>query len=83
MITYDREHVREIGLQRILKAHHTSTTRSARQFRLPTLNFAPADYTEMIDWSAENITEPFLTSDISEKELMKCIKHNNTPTIKL
>ena len=34
MITDDREHVRVLGLRRILKARHTYfTTRSARQFR--------------------------------------------------
>ena len=48
----------ELGLRRILKARHISTARSAQQFRLPTLNFASANYTEMIDWSAENITQP-------------------------
>ena len=83
VINDDREHARELGLRRNLKARHTSTTRSVRQFRLPTSNFASADYTEMINWSAENITEPPLTSDIAEKELMKYIKHNNTPATKL
>ena len=33
---------------------------------------------EIIDWSAENITEPPMTRNIFEKELMKYIKHNNT-----
>ena len=37
----------------------------------------------MIDCSAENITEFPLTSDNSEKELMKYIKHNNTSAIEL
>ena len=35
MITDDTEHVRELELQRILKACHTSITRSLRQFRQP------------------------------------------------
>ena len=58
VITDDREHVRELGLWRILKARQTSTTRSVQQFRLPILHFASADCPEMIDWSAENFTEP-------------------------
>ena len=58
MITDDRQHVREFKQRKILKARHTSTAKSEQQFRLPTLNFASADYTEMIDWSAENIAEP-------------------------
>ena len=37
----------------------------------------------MIDWSTENITEPLLTSDISENELMNYCKHNNTPATEL
>ena len=79
MIADDSEHVRDLGLRRILKAHLTSTTKFAKQFRLPTLNFASADNTEMIDWSAKNIIQPPLTSNIFERELMKYIKHNNTP----
>ena len=58
MITDDRQHVRELKLRKILKARNISIARSVQQFRLPTLNFASADYTEMIDWSAENIAEP-------------------------
>ena len=38
----------------------------------------------MLGWSAENITNPSLKSDIREKKsLMKYIKHNNTPAIEL
>ena len=39
MITDDTEHVRELELRRILKARHTSTTRSLRRFRLQILKF--------------------------------------------
>ena len=62
MIPDDTEHVQELELRRILKARHTSTTRSLRQFRLPILKFASADYTKWSDWSAETITEPPRTS---------------------
>ena len=37
----------------------------------------------MSDWSAENITELPSDKSISEKELMKHIKYNNTPAIEL
>ena len=36
IITNEGGHARELGLQRILKARHTLTAKSARQFRLPT-----------------------------------------------
>ena len=37
----------------------------------------------MSDWSAENIIELPLDKRIFAKELMKYIKYNNTPAIKL
>ena len=77
MITDDREHVRELGLRRILKAHHTTTTRSERQFRLLNKIFHPQTTRKLIAWSAENITTSPPTSNLSEKESMK---YSNTTT---
>ena len=76
-ITDDTEHIWDLELRRILKASHTSTTRSLRQFRLPILNFASADFTNISDWSVENIIEPSPDKRISEEELMKYSKFNN------
>ena len=58
MITDDRKQTREPGIHRILEAlqqsQSSSTKRALTQFRLPILNFACKDYTEMINWSIEN-----------------------------
>ena len=70
MITDDREHVRELGLQRIHK--HTIVLKNLRQLRLPTINFASANYTEILGlFLAKCYRTAFPhppRSDISEKE---------------
>ena len=41
----------------------------ARPFVLPKINFEATDYTELLDWTSEFITEPPLTMSLSEAEL--------------
>ena len=87
MITDDRKHICELGIRRILKARHHlqsfSTGQAVRQFQLPRLNFASEDYTEMIDWAIENVTEPPLTFNLSSQSLMECVKENSIPIMEL
>ena len=40
-----------------------------RQFKLPTLNFAATHYTELFDYEKEAVTEPPLTTDLTNAEL--------------
>ena len=85
MITDDREHFRKLGLGKIFKARHTSTTRYAQQYRLPTVNFVSSESQTTRKWliGLQNVLQNPLTSDISEKDLMKYIKHKNAPAIEL
>ena len=46
MITDDREHVRELGLRMVYK--HVILLKDLQQSRLPTLNLASANYTEIL-----------------------------------
>ena len=81
MITDERPRIRELGLRRILKARRYKRT-SIRTFKVPTLNLSADDYIDLIDWqSNEAISEPPVTSEISENDLMKYINEKETPSI--
>ena len=50
MITDDRQHVRELGLRRILRARKSTTTVSeVRDLQVPPLNFWAEDYINLIN----------------------------------
>src|SRR5215469_12117780 len=68
MITDDRKVIRELAVSRIMQAReHNSTERA---FQLPkTLNFDSEDYSLMIDWEREIITQPLLIKDYSNAEI--------------
>ena len=68
MITDERRHmyVRELGLRRILKARHNSKGAPTRQFKVRRLNFDCTDYTDVIDWSADNMSEPPINRKVTE-----------------
>lgn len=79
MTTDERRHMRQLGLRRILKAR-LNPGKSTRQFRVPRLNFDCADY---IDWTVEKVTEPPITTKISDEDLKIFINDPNTPLIDL
>ena len=87
MITNNRKHIRELGIRRILKARQQSpspsTEQAVRQIRLPRINFACEEYTELINWANENVTEPPLTFNLSNQSLTEYVKEANTPVIEL
>ena len=57
-----------LGLRRILKARMTKCT-VIREFVTPKLNFDAHEYYEMLDWTKEQVSEPPLTTDISEGDI--------------
>lgn len=73
MLTDPREHIRELGLRRILKARNNKPE-GIRVFKVPTLKFDAQDYVDLINWSECTITEPPLTMGISDTELANLIK---------
>ena len=40
-----------------------------RPYVLPRVNFSASDFTELLDWDAEHITEPPLTMNLSDAEV--------------
>jgi len=69
MITDDRQHIRKLAILRILKARSSSRTSAVRQFKVPKLRFDAHEVYDLIDWQNSHITEPPLTTDISEYQL--------------
>jgi len=71
MLTDDRKEIRKLGMRRILKARKTVLS-GIRKFVVPKLKFDASDYTELIDWQM-CVTEPQLTSDVSEEDMMQFV----------
>lgn len=80
MLTDERQHVRELGLRRILKAREIKT-KAIRHFKLPSLNFDAEDYINLIDWQNTEVTEPPITSNISTEDLKEFIRSPDTPML--
>lgn len=83
MISDDRKHIRDLGLRRILKSRSAAASSSSskiRMFEIPPLNFEATEYFDMIDWQKCNITEPPITSRISNEDLQKFINSCDTIT---
>lgn len=73
MLADDRKYIRELALRRVLKSRVSRNDNQIRDFKVPKLNFAATDYTELIDWQSEEVTEPPLTKSISEAVLRNMI----------
>lgn len=72
MITDDRQPIRELGLRRILRAR-TVRKRGIRQYNIPPLNFEAVSYIDLIDWQKCELTEPPITSHLTEDDLRNLI----------
>ena len=80
MITDDRKPIRELAVSRIIQAREQNTTE--RAFQLPkTLNFDAEDYSDMIDWEREIITQPPIIKGFSNAEIYN-IANEPVKTIK-
>ena len=80
MITDELKHIRELGLHRILKARSNRVV-EIRKFTIPELNFNSSDYTDLIDWHKNSITEPLLSGDDSDVVIADLIKNGDSPII--
>ena len=81
MTTDHRPHIREFGLQRIMKARAAKPNIRTRRFKIPTnLSFNAGECYEVIDWSELAITEPPVVNAISDTELWQFIRMDETPT---
>jgi len=74
MLADNKQHIRELGLRRILKSREMIKGRSqVREFKIPILNFEADTYIDLIDWLSVEITEPPLTKSISDHDLKSMI----------
>lgn len=80
MLSDDRQHIRELAVCRILQARNENI--NERHFQLPKLYFGTDDYSNMIDWSKETITQPPIIRDFSNEEISNIVNQPlNTITI--
>ncbi|KAF0287669.1 hypothetical protein FJT64_013938 [Amphibalanus amphitrite] len=68
-MTADQDpHVRERAVQVIMECRQ-KPREQVRPYVLPKVNFSASNFTELLDWSAEDITEPPLTMTLSDAEI--------------
>ena len=72
MITYAALYTR-VNFIRAARRNYDSTAHP-RQFRPPVINFKANIYCDMVDWTKEQVTEPPLTMDLDDRELLNIIE---------
>ncbi|GBM34694.1 hypothetical protein AVEN_191846-1 [Araneus ventricosus] len=77
MLTDERCHIRTLAAQQIIKAREIgSDGNCVCRFFIPAVNLRSADYVDLIDWQACNVTPPTVLSHISSHELLKMLQDN-------
>ncbi|GBL98600.1 hypothetical protein AVEN_19667-1 [Araneus ventricosus] len=71
MLVDDREHIRELGHRRILKAIVRKKT--VRNFVPPKINIQASDYIEIINWNSCVVYPPLMLRDLSEDDIKSLI----------
>ena len=71
MISDEDQQIRTEAIQHIQAARGRGQQEEVRSFTLPTINFDAQRYVDIIDWTAEEITEPPLLCDLSDAELQE------------
>ncbi|GBN18978.1 hypothetical protein AVEN_86935-1 [Araneus ventricosus] len=80
MFDNEREHVRELGYRRILKARQiVPKKKTARHFVPPKINFHASDYIEIINWNSCVVYPPPMLRDLSEDDIKSLINSDTTP----
>ncbi|KAF2892021.1 hypothetical protein ILUMI_14152, partial [Ignelater luminosus] len=59
----DRDHIRELALQRIIKAREAESSTKRRIFKPPKINFSARDYTKIIMWHECQVTPPHISNE--------------------
>lgn len=80
MLSGDRQHVRELGIRRILRACKQGNCR-IRFFQIPLLNFEAEVFTELIDWQSFTVTESPATESMSGSDLQRLVRSDEAPII--
>ncbi|GBO39042.1 hypothetical protein AVEN_98785-1 [Araneus ventricosus] len=70
MLVDEREHIRELGCRRILKARQiVPQKKTVRNFVPSMINFQVSDYNEIINWNSCVICPAALAEDTSEGDI--------------
>ena len=80
LINDDKKDMRKLGWRRILKARQGSKNKNIRVYEIPDINFQAGSYHDMVDWNI-NITEPPLTTYISDEDIFQYIETGDLPRI--
>ncbi|KAF2886874.1 hypothetical protein ILUMI_19299 [Ignelater luminosus] len=62
MLFDDRDHIRKLALQRIIKLREAESSTRRRIFKPPNIDFSARDYTEIIVWHECQVTPPPVAS---------------------
>src|SRR5271163_4312833 len=84
MLTDERVHIRELAYRRLMAARKEAESTGAktiRQFRVPSLNFDAADYTELLDWQTLDRSSPPVMKDMSDNEMIACVQTKATDKV--
>ncbi|GBN00265.1 hypothetical protein AVEN_99437-1 [Araneus ventricosus] len=79
MLVYEREHIRELGYRRILKARQIVPKKTVRNFVPPKINFQASNYIEIINWNSCLVYPPPMLQDLSEDDIKSLINSVTTP----
>ncbi|GBO16771.1 hypothetical protein AVEN_111208-1 [Araneus ventricosus] len=80
MLVNEREHIRELGYSRILKARQiVPKKKTVRNFVPPKINFQASDYIEIINWNSCVVYPPPMLRDPSEDDIKSLINSDTTP----
>lgn len=84
MVVDDREHVRELGLTRVLKTKEVPVKgKNVRNFLVPKINFESNEYYELINWSETKLTCPPLLASFSSDTIAQLIIHKEKPKLNI
>ncbi|GBN03917.1 hypothetical protein AVEN_137990-1 [Araneus ventricosus] len=73
MLVDEREHIRELGYRRILKARQIVPKKTVRNFMPPKINIQASDYIEIINWNSCVVYPPPMLRDLSEDDIKSLI----------
>ncbi|GBN00491.1 hypothetical protein AVEN_238340-1 [Araneus ventricosus] len=80
MIVDEREHIRELGHRRVLKARQiVPKKKTVRNFVPPKINIQVSDYIEIINWNSCVVYPPPILRDLSEDDIKSLINSDTTP----
>ena len=76
MLTDNDLQIRNLAIQQISKARQNSSNfeGQVRPYIKPNVNFEATNYTELIDWEKETITEPPICKDLALDQLNEFVR---------